>query len=125
MLSASNFTRLSDYVSSREKDLGEIYYDRIDAPCDRADRIKILPCLFNSRLESIAGIPICGVQHFYSSRGIVNGLKYILQGDCRWLLIRASETEPILRFYSEGQTPEEVKTFLREGIRLTSEITTI
>ena len=125
MLSASNFTRLSDYVSSREKDLGEIYYDRIDAPCDRADRIKILPCLFNSMLENIAGIPICGVQHFYSSRGIVNGLKYILQGDCRWLLIRASETEPILRFYSEGQTPEEVKTFLSEGIKLTSEITTI
>ena len=125
MLSVSTSTSLSDYVSTREKDLGEIYYDRIDARCDRTDRIKILPCLFDSMLENIAGIPVCGVQHFYSSRGIVNGLKYILQGECRWLLIRASETEPLLRFYAEGQTPEEVRTFLNEGIRLTSEIKTI
>jgi phosphomannomutase len=124
MLSSSAFTRLSDYVSSKERELGKIYYDRIDATCDRADRTDILPCLFESRLDNIAGIPICGVQHFYSSRGIVNGLKYILQGECRWLLIRSSETEPLLRFYSEGQTMEEVKTFLDEGVRLTSEIKT-
>jgi phosphomannomutase len=124
MLSSSAFTRLSDYVSSKERELGQIYYDRIDAPCDRADRTDILPCLFESRLDNIAGIPVCGVQHFYSSRGIVNGLKYILQGECRWLLIRSSETEPLLRFYSEGQTMEEVKTFLDEGVRLTSEIKT-
>lgn len=125
MLSASTFTRLTEYVSSREKELGKIFYDRIDAPCERPDRMKILPCLLNSEPKAIAGIPIRKVQHFYSSRGIVNGLKYILQGECRWLLIRASETEPLLRFYSEGQDPEEVRDFLDEGIRLTSEIKTI
>ena len=125
MLSASGFARLSDYVSSREKDLGQICYDRIDSPCDRPDRIQILPSLYASNLGDIAGIPVREVQHFYSSRGIVNGLKYILEGECRWLLIRASETEPLLRFYAEGQTPGEVSTFLEEGVRLTSQIKTV
>jgi len=125
MLSVSGFGNLSSYACSREKDLGEIHYDRIDAPCSRPDRVQILPSLFASNLGSIAGIPVCGVQHFCSSRGIINGLKYVLQGDCRWLLVRASETEPLLRFYSEGQSPEEVQAFLKEGVRLTSEIKTI
>ena len=125
MLSASTFNRLAEYVSSREKELGKIFYDRIDAPCERTDRIKILPCLLSSKPENIAGFPIREVQHFYSSRGIVNGLKFILQGESRWLLIRASETEPLLRFYSEGQSWEEVRNFLDEGIRLTSETETI
>lgn len=125
MISASGCSRLGEYVIKREKVLGEIYYDRIDAPCNRPDRVQILPSLYASNLGSIAGIPVCGVQHFYSSRGIINGLKYILQGDCRWLLIRASETEPLLRFYAEGRNSGEVKTFLEEGVRLTSEIKTV
>ena len=124
MLSASGFDRLSDYVFAREKVLGKINYDRIDAPCDRPDRVQILPSMYAASLKSIAGIPVSEVQHFYSSRGIVNGLKYVLQGDCRWLLIRASETEPMLRFYSEGQTPEEVRSLLEEGVRLTSQTKT-
>ena len=42
----------------------------------------------------------------------MNGIKYILEGDCRWLLIRASETESIVRYYAEGQDDAEVKRLL-------------
>jgi len=47
-----------------------------------------------------------------SSRGIINGLKFILEGTQRWVLMRSSETEPLVRIYTEGQSTEEVKLFL-------------
>ena len=52
---------------------------------------------------------------FLSSRGIVNGIKLFFEGECRWLLIRASETENIVRFYAEGLSDDEVDTILSGG----------
>jgi phosphomannomutase len=48
---------------------------------------------------------------------MLNGLKFIL-GDIRWLLIRSSETEPIIRFYAEGESLEEAKMLVQNGIKL-------
>jgi phosphomannomutase len=52
---------------------------------------------------------------FLSSRGIVNGIKLFFEGEGRWLLIRASETENIVRFYAEGLSDDEVDTILSGG----------
>ena len=43
-----------------------------------------------------------------------DGTKYILEDDS-WLLIRPSGTEPVLRVYAEGRTPEMVKALLAYG----------
>ena len=116
MLSVSGCKTLSAYVAERVKALGEVHYARIDSHCDRPDRTKLLPALHESALRMIAGFPVVSEQTFLSSRGIVNGIKYILEGDCRWLLLRASETEPILRVYAEGQSDDEVRLLLQRGI---------
>lgn len=44
----------------------------------------------------------------------VDGCKYILADDS-WLLIRPSGTEPVLRVYAEGRSPEMVKALLAYG----------
>jgi phosphomannomutase len=44
----------------------------------------------------------------------VDGVKYILSDDS-WLLIRPSGTEPVLRVYAEGRTPEMVRALLGYG----------
>jgi len=44
----------------------------------------------------------------------LDGVKYILADDS-WLLIRPSGTEPVLRVYAEGRTPEMVKALLNYG----------
>jgi len=49
--------------------------------------------------------------------GEKGGVKYILADDS-WLLIRPSGTEPVLRVYAEGRTPEMVKAALGYGERL-------
>jgi len=43
-----------------------------------------------------------------------DGVKYIMSDDS-WLLIRPSGTEPVLRMYAEGRTPEMVKALLGYG----------
>jgi phosphomannomutase len=115
MLSVSGCRTLSAYVTERESRLGRVHYARIDTHCDRPDRENLLPRLHGKKVPSVAGFRVISEQTFLSSRGIVNGIKYVLEGDCRWLLIRASETEPILRYYAEGQDDEEVRSLLSAG----------
>ena len=63
----------------------------------------------------LCGFQIKELKTFRSSRGIVNGVKMIFGGNCRWLLMRASETENMIRFYAEGQTDAEVSSLLSNG----------
>ncbi len=63
----------------------------------------------------LCGFQIKELKTFRSSRGIVNGVKMIFGGNCRWLLMRASETENMIRFYAEGQTEAEVSSLLSNG----------
>jgi phosphomannomutase len=41
-------------------------------------------------------------------------VKYVLADDS-WLLIRPSGTEPVLRVYAEGRSPEMVQALLKYG----------
>lgn len=118
MLSASGCSTLSAYVAQRESELGKVHYGRIDAPCNRPDRSELLPRLHNKALSSVAGFRVTEEQTFLSSRGVINGIKYVLEGDCRWLLLRASETEPLIRYYAEGQNDSEVNSLLAAGPEL-------
>ncbi|MBN2570834.1 MAG: phosphoglucomutase [Ignavibacteriales bacterium] len=116
MLAKSGKKKLSEYVEEKRKQFGNINYDRIDAEYLKDDRIDLLPKLFTKRPNKIGNYDIIEVEKYLSSRGIINGLKFVLEGDTRWLLIRASETEPIVRFYAEGQSKEEVKKILNQGM---------
>jgi len=103
MLANSGYHKLSEYVNHKRKEFGQIYYSRIDLTYEKEDRINKLPSLFNKNLQKINDFDIKEVKTFLSSRGILNGIKFILEGDNRWLLLRSSETEPIIRIYAEGQ----------------------
>lgn len=118
MLALSPYKKLSEYVRSKRKEFGEIYYDRIDHPYHAADRNDKLPHLANHSPASIASFPVVRTEAFYSSRGIVNGLKFSLEGKARWLLLRSSETEPLIRIYAEGESADEVKNILNAGMEL-------
>jgi phosphomannomutase len=75
-----------------------------------------LPDLFRNPPKQICSHKVTGISEFYSSRNIINGLKFNLQGNSRWLLLRSSETEPLIRIYSEGNSDTEVEEFLKAGI---------
>lgn len=118
MLAASGYKKLSEYFEAKKLQFGEIYYDRIDYHYDRPDRTALLPWMFSHPPAVIAGFGVKNISEFFSSRGEINGLKFTLEGSTRWLLLRSSETEPLVRIYAEGQSSDEVRTLLNEGISL-------
>lgn len=118
MLAKSGAKRLSDRVRVQRQTIGEIFYDRIDLPCQSDAYRDYLPYLAKTEVEAIANFPVEHISEFHSSRNVINGLKFTLQGTPRWLLLRASETEPMLRIYAEGRNSSEVRKFLEVGREL-------
>ncbi|MBI9049450.1 MAG: phosphoglucomutase/phosphomannomutase family protein [Anaerolineaceae bacterium] len=51
----------------------------------------------------------------------IDGIKYILSDDS-WLLIRPSGTEPVLRVYAEGRSPEMVEALMGFGQEVASNV---
>ncbi|MBU2446945.1 MAG: phosphoglucomutase [Bacteroidetes bacterium] len=129
MLAKSGSKNLSGYVNSRRIQFGKIFYDRIDYYYDKDNRMQKLPQLALSLPTTLCDFKVKKVLTFYSSRNEINGLKFMLEGNPlvandplsgkpRWLLLRASETEPMFRIYSEGESEKEVTDLLGEGVSL-------
>ncbi len=118
MLAGSGYNRLSDYIDEKRKIFGEIFYDRIDYIYEKENRTEILPNLYINPPLVISGFDVVNTIMFCSSRGIINGIKFRLSGNPRWLLIRASETEPLIRLYAEAESIEEVNEILISGIKI-------
>lgn len=118
MLAALGCDRMSQLTSMMNEKFGDIHYSRIDVENNSADRLNKLEMLFKESLQNISGLKVNDSKYFLSSRGIINGLKYYLEGGSRWLLIRVSETEPMVRFYAEGDSDGETNNLINEGTKI-------
>jgi phosphomannomutase len=54
-------------------------------------------------VREIAGFPVTG-------RADTDGHKFFVEGG--WVLVRASGTEPLIRFYAEAESTEKVRKLL-------------
>ncbi len=106
---------LHEIIGAIRLRVGSLHYRRIDAPYDRPDRAALLPDLAASAPPEIAGFPVTKVTTF-EELGMMTGVK-LECGDCRWLLLRTSQTEPLVRLYAEGRSDAEVDSFLDAGRR--------
>lgn len=118
ILAESGYKKITELINNIRKKYGRIYYDRIDFTYDKDNRLLILPMIFNNSPNNIAGYEVKSIQEFYSSRGVINGIKLNLSDGSRWLLLRASETEPLIRIYAEGNNEDEVKSILSFGKKI-------
>jgi phosphomannomutase len=118
MLANSGLKKMSDFVERKRKEFGKIYYNRIDLDFERPDRLKKLPAISKNPPGKIGKFSVLKIETFKSSREEINGIKFYLNGENHWILIRASETEPLIRFYAEANSDEEVKEILDSGIEL-------
>jgi len=118
MLAYSPFTKLSDYVNHKRKEFGLIYYNRIDHHYYGTDRESKLPELQKNLPGTIGNYKVKSSQSFFGSHNNINGIKFYLEGNPRWLLLRSSETEPMFRFYAEGENDPEVQELLEAGKKL-------
>jgi phosphomannomutase len=107
---------LSELVEDLIKEVGPAHYAREDVRLSRPVQKKVIASWLNDHAPGRLGgetlKEVC----------TLDGTKYIL-GDDSWLLIRPSGTEPVLRVYVEGRSPEMVDALLDYGKEVAEDLT--
>jgi phosphomannomutase len=99
---------LVEMVDDLLADVGPAYYERVDMRLSRpVEKTEMTDFLTKQAPKEIGGQGVSEV----SQR---DGVKYVMADDS-WLLIRPSGTEPVLRVYAEGRTPQMVKALMGYG----------
>ena len=105
---ASSGATLWELVQELLKDVGPAHYQRRDQRLSRpVSKSAMVQHLKDEAPAQIGGESVVEI-------ATADGVKYILADDS-WLLIRPSGTEPVLRVYAEGRTPEMVSALLKYG----------
>ena len=94
-------------------DVGRFFYERNDTPVKKFKKSLLVAGLLGSAPTMLEG-------HAVAQISGKDGVKYILDDDS-WLLIRPSGTEPVLRIYSEGRSPTQVRALLTAGAAMAKE----
>ncbi len=105
---------LRELVADLLKKVGPAHYARTDLRLNRPIEKKEM----NSRLLAGAPASIGGEEVIQVANS--DGTKYILADDS-WLLIRPSGTEPMLRVYAEGRSPQMLKALMAFGEKVAAE----
>lgn len=101
---------LSQIVDRLQTMAGPSYYDRVDARFPEERREEVLSHFEGDPPAEIAGQKVDHVQ-------TIDGHKYFL-ADGSWLLVRASGTEPLVRFYTEASSSEMAHRILEAGQKM-------
>ncbi len=97
-------------------EVGPAFYERTDLRLHHpVAKAEMTDMLIRKAPAEIGGQKVAEV-------GNIDGVKYIMADDS-WLLIRPSGTEPVLRVYAEGRTPEMVKALLGYGETIAASVT--
>lgn len=107
VLAKSGMT-LEALVEDIHNDVGPAFYERSDLRLRHpVNKKEMVTRLCDEAPREIGGL---GVQEISA----LDGVKYLMD-DESWLLIRPSGTEPVLRVYAEGTSPEVVKHLMGYG----------
>ena len=97
-------SQLIDYLYSK---VGPHHFDRIDLEFPADKRQEIIDRIKRNPPQSIEGVKVAKLDS-------EDGFRFTLV-DNSWLLIRFSGTEPVLRLYTESDSPERVERLLERG----------
>lgn len=95
--------KLSELVEELMQEYGWHYFNRIDSHLTEKEKQRILG-VYKKGVKSLAGFPVERVE-------TKDGFKLFV--DNGWVLVRASGTEPLIRFYAEAESPEKVDALLK------------
>jgi phosphomannomutase len=101
---------VSELVAELQATAGPSAYDRLDLTFSPAQRPDYLARLKAAQPARLAERPVQAISD-------LDGTKFVLD-EGRWLLVRFSGTEPLLRLYAEGHTDDEVARLLAAGRHL-------
>jgi alpha-D-glucose phosphate-specific phosphoglucomutase len=100
-------SQLLDYLYSK---VGPHHYQREDFTFSEDKRPAIIKHVTDNSPSSLDGVKVAKLD-------TTDGFRFVL-ADTSWLLIRFSGTEPLLRIYTESDSPARVKRLLELGKKL-------
>jgi phosphomannomutase len=107
---------LHELVDTLLAEVGPVFYERTDLRLSQpVAKSEMTDFLVKNAPAEIGGQKVDEVSN-------LDGVKYILADDS-WLLIRPSGTEPVLRVYAEGRSPEMVRALLGYGNQVATSVT--
>jgi phosphomannomutase len=95
--------KLSELVNELMAEFGWHYFNRYDAHLTEKEKNRIM-AHYKKGPKQIAGLPVQRIE-------TLDGFKLFVENG--WVLVRASGTEPLIRFYAEADTPAKVETLLK------------
>ncbi len=106
---------LSGLVDDLLAEVGPAHYQRTDLRLSRpVAKSEMTDFLVKQTPKEIGGQTIREISQ-------MDGIKYIMADDS-WLLIRPSGTEPVLRVYAEGRSPEILKELIAYGEKIAASV---
>ena len=110
---------IAEYMAKTGKSLNDLIkdvYDKVGSfNCDRDDvhvendrKWEIVKQAKENPFKKIGPYTVTDVRH-------VDGTKFYLDGEDRWLMVRPSGTEPVLRVYAQGADEAETRKILDAG----------
>jgi phosphomannomutase len=112
---ATSGATLYDLVEDLLKEVGPAFYQRSDLRLSHPfSKQTMSQVLVEDAPAEIGGEKVAGVS-------TVDGVKYLI-ADGSWMLIRPSGTEPVLRVYAEGRTPQMVQALLGYGEQIATQV---
>jgi phosphomannomutase len=100
---ATRKRKLSELVEELMIEFGWHYYNRIDARMTEKEKQQTLAA-YKKGVKSLAGYPVRKVE-------TKDGFKLLF--DDAWILVRASGTEPLIRFYAEADSVFKLNALLK------------
>jgi len=100
---ATRKRKLSELVEELMIEFGWHYFNRIDARMTEKEKQQTLAA-YKKGIKSLAGYPVLKVQ-------TTDGFKLFF--DDAWVLMRASGTEPLIRFYAEADSVTKLNALLK------------
>jgi len=100
--------KLSELVEEVMNEFGWHFFGRYDMHLTEKEKSKIL-AYYTKKPKAIAGLPVSRIE-------TTDGFKLFVNNG--WVLVRASGTEPLIRFYAEADDPEKVEKLLKSAREL-------
>ena len=103
-MSGKTFEKL---VAELENRFGVFCYDRIDSHLGDDKRIGLIKRLKDAPPNKLGDVDVDHIE-------TLDGIKFFLKNKT-WILIRASDTEPVVRLYSGSDSMDKVQAALSAG----------
>lgn len=100
--------KLSELVKELFDEFGEHHFGRIDQHLSQSEKEKVMK-FFTSKPKKVGSFEI-------TKYDMTDGVKLYTKNG--WMLIRASGTEPLIRFYAEADSPKKVQQMLKAATKI-------